>query len=368
MRFERWQGRSPLEAFPVSIGLLGACLVLFVATDFAMPDGRGAALKDWAANRSMAFVLGEYWRPVTSIFMHGSLLHVALNMYALWQLCPLLERNIGSARFAAIYFGAGIAASLASMIFDRGSVGASGAIFGVVGCYIRFERVKLGSFKAVMRDPGSKQLVTWVLINIFLGLGINQVTAAAGGPGISNAAHLGGLFGGWAISAAVLPALGGFQRGQFADRPSPLKLAAFLAALAGLASVSVFNRWNAGDLAAAAFAASVHGHERRALELVEKARHAPFARDPEEFFAYGAAEHKEGREKVAAAFYSLAMDAGFRGPELGHNQAILIKKRGDDRELLRHLQRWKELGIPLPEWEERRKDLESREARGELGR
>lgn len=368
MRYERWQGRSPLEAFPVSIGLLGACLVFFVATDYAMPDGRGAALKEWAANRSMAFALGEYWRPVTSMFMHGNLLHVALNMFALWQLCPLLERNIGSARFAAIYFGAGIAASLASMIFERGSVGASGAIFGVVGCYIRFERVKLGSFKAVMRDPGSKQLVSWVLINIFLGLGINRVTAMTGGPGISNTAHLGGLFGGWAISAAVLPALRGFQRGQFADRPSTLKLAAFLAALAGLASVSFFNRWNAADLAAAAYVASAQGQEERALELLKKARHAPFARDSQEFFAYGAVEHEAGREKVAEAFYSLAEQAGFRGPELGHNQAILIMKRGNDRELLRHLRHWKEMGIPLPEWEERRVNLEAREARGELGR
>ena len=76
------------------------------------------------------------------MFLHGGLLHIALNMYAFWQLCPTLERALGSARFSAIYFGAGLAGSLASLLFEPASLGASGAICGIMATYLRFERVE----------------------------------------------------------------------------------------------------------------------------------------------------------------------------------------------------------------------------------
>ncbi|MEK7466984.1 MAG: rhomboid family intramembrane serine protease [Planctomycetota bacterium] len=358
MSRERWQGRSPLEAFPVSIGLLGACAILFVATDFVYPGERGDAIKHWGMNMQAGFSEGEFWRPVTAMFLHADVLHVLLNMYALLQLCPALERTIGSARFSAIYFGGGIAGSLASLAIEPASLGASGAICGIMATFVRFERVRLGSFRAVLRDPIGSQFLVWLLITIAFGFSVAR---------ISNAGHIGGMIGGWAVSAAVVPALSGQDRGRLSVRPSWIRSALVLAGLAALAVADARPVWSADYCARAAARASERGERIRALELIGAARRAPLARDKGLYFALGAAEQDAGREEVAEAFYSLAEDSGYRGEELGHNQAILIEGRGDEKALLAHLRKWKGRG-GLDQWEERRLQLEAMEARGELKR
>ena len=358
MSFERWQGRSPLEAFPVSIGLLGACAILFVATDFVFPGERGEAIKHWGMNMQAGFAQGEVWRPITGMFLHADLMHLLLNMYALWQLCPALERTIGSARFSAIYFGAGIAGSLASLAIEPASLGASGAICGIMATFVRFERVRLGSFRAVMRDPVGSQFLVWLAITIVFGFTVARV---------SNAGHIGGMIGGWAISAAVVPALAGQDRGRLSVRPSIVKSVLVLAGLATLALADLRPFWSADFCVRAAVRASQSGDTNRAFELIQRARRAPLARDPGLFFALGASEQEDHRDAVAAALYALADDSGYRGDELGHNQAMLIDQRGDDRALLAHLLKWQGRG-GLPQWQERLRELESMEARGELKR
>lgn len=359
MTMERWQGRSPLEAFPVSVGLLGACAVLFVVTDFVFPGARGEAIKVWGMNMQAGFAAGELWRPLTAMFLHADLLHIVLNMYALWQLCPALERNIGSARFSAIYFGAGLAGSLASLLFEPASLGASGAICGVMATYVRFERVALGSFRAVLRDPVGSQFLVWLLINIVIGFTVARV---------SNAGHIGGMLGGWAVSAAVVPALDGFQRGRLSKKPSPARCVAVALLLAAIGAAAFRPVWSAGYLAQAAARASEKGDTRVALDLLGQARKAPLGRNPKLFFQLGLAEQEAGRDEAAAAFYALAAECGLQATALGHNQAMLLEQRGDERELLLHLRRWKDAGRPLPEWGERLEELEAREARGELRR
>ncbi len=359
MRYERWQGRSPLEAFPVSIGLLGACAVFFIATDLAFPGGKGEGIKTWGMNMQVGFARGEFWRPLTAMFLHGGLLHIALNMYGFWQLCPALEANIGSARFAAIYFGAGLVGSFASLLIEPASLGASGAICGVMATYLRFERVRLGSFRAVLRDPVGSQFLIWLVINIALGFSIARV---------SNAGHIGGIIGGWAVSAAVIPALSGHERGRLSSRPSLPKCIAVVLGLAVLCGAAFRPVWSADFCARTAARASADGETAEAIEFIERARNAPLTADPRLYFALGAAEQEEGRDAVAAAFYALAAGKGLSATALGHNQAMLIEKKGDEKALLRHLQHWKSMGKPLPEWEARREELQAREARGELGR
>ncbi|MCC6738366.1 MAG: rhomboid family intramembrane serine protease [Planctomycetia bacterium] len=358
MTSERWQGRSPLEAFPVSIGLLGACAALFASTDLVFRGARGEAIRVWGMNMQAEFAAGELWRPLTAMFLHADVLHILLNMYALWQLCPALERGIGSARFSAIYFGAGLAGSLASLLFEPASLGASGAICGVMATYVRFERVALGSFRAVLRDPVGSQFLVWLLINIVLGFTVSR---------ISNAGHIGGMLGGWAVSAAVVPALDGFQRGRLSKKPSALRCAAVTLLLAVVAAGAFRPLWNAGVLSRAAALASARGDTRGAIDLVERARRAPLARNPRLFFQLGLAEQEAGRDEAAAALYTLAAEAGLQAPALGHNQAMLLEKRGNERELLLHLRRWKDAGRPLPGWQDRLDELEAMEARGELG-
>lgn len=356
---QRWQGRPALESFPVSIGLLGACVALFAATDLHIPGIGGAAIKVWGANLQSGFARGEVWRPVTSMFLHGGLLHVVLNMYVLWQLCPALERTLGSARFAAIYFGAGIVGSLASMAVEPASLGASGAICGIMATFVRLERVTLGSFAAVWRDPVGRQFLAWLLINLVLGFMM---------PGISNASHIGGVIGGWAIGAAVLPALGGTDRGRLSQRPSWVKLAAFLLALVGFGLADAHPVWSSWYVAGRAADASARGDTKTALELVDKARHMPLGRRAPAFFELGYAEQEAGRDEVAEAMYEAADELGFQEEPLGHNEAILLAKRGNQRALLKHLRKWRDRGIPLEKWEDKLTDLEEKEARGELGK
>lgn len=137
---------------------------------------------------------GQWWRLLTSAFVHGNLLHLAMNMFALWQAGQLVERIFGSARFAGLYLLAGIGGSLGSLLWGLvtqhpvNSVGASGAIFGIIGGLFAFiGREHSGVPPTVVRDLRSS-LAPFLLFNI--GAGFLY-------PHTDNAAHIGGLVGGW---------------------------------------------------------------------------------------------------------------------------------------------------------------------------
>ncbi|HVT01836.1 MAG TPA: rhomboid family intramembrane serine protease [Thermoanaerobaculia bacterium] len=127
-----------------------------------------------------------WWRLFAALFLHAGILHVCLNMWALFQLGYVFEMMFGSRRFALTYFVAGIGASVTSAAFahDAGSVGASGAIFGILGALIfairrspfwREQRWALGL---------ARQLIGWAALNVAIGFMV---------PNIDNAAHLGGF-------------------------------------------------------------------------------------------------------------------------------------------------------------------------------
>lgn len=163
---------------PVTILLLVA-----IAAGYVLQLLYGEAFTDAGANFGPAIRQGEYWRLVTSMFLHGGLIHLALNGWALFQLGALLEMLMGSSRMLLIYFATGIAGSLASAMFtQQKSVGASGAIFGLLGALIAFLLRRRGAL-----TPQGKsilmQLVGWAAINVFFGFST---------PGIDNSAHLGG--------------------------------------------------------------------------------------------------------------------------------------------------------------------------------
>jgi len=140
---------------------------------------------------------GEWWRLLTAMFLHGGVLHIALNGWALYQLGGLFEAWMGSARMAVTYFVSGLAGSLASLFFLRGdlSVGASGAIFGVLGALVGVLLRRRGRL-----SPQAKalltQLLTWAGINVFLGFST---------PNIDNAAHLGGAAAGLLLGVLLRP-------------------------------------------------------------------------------------------------------------------------------------------------------------------
>ncbi len=148
--------------------------------------------------RNDLIVQGEYWRLLTAMFLHGNLLHILFNGYALYILGPQAERIYGSLRFLTLYVLAGLSGSIASYAFSRNpSVGASGAIFGLVG--------GLGVFfylgRTILGDTGRSQLqgmITIVMINLIIGF-------TAGGGIIDNYAHIGGLIGGMLAGWMLAP-------------------------------------------------------------------------------------------------------------------------------------------------------------------
>ena len=159
---------------------------------------------------------GQYWRFLTSMFLHGGLLHIGFNAWALYALGPEAERIYGTARFLAIYFIAGLAGGVASYALSPNpAVGASGAIFGLIGTLAVFyyiSRELLGS--AARQQLGS--LITVIMINLFIGF-------SSGGL-IDNFAHLGGLAGGALVGWLLAPRFAVDERiypPQVVRRPLP---------------------------------------------------------------------------------------------------------------------------------------------------
>ena len=136
---------------------------------------------------------GEYFRLVTSGFLHIGLMHILFNMYALYIIGPQIEKTFNKYKFLIIYFFSIIIGNLMSLLFYTGNTigaGASGAIFGLLGALLYFghyNRVYLGNF---VRG----RIVPILLINLAIGFMI---------PGINNAAHIGGLIGGLLAANAL---------------------------------------------------------------------------------------------------------------------------------------------------------------------
>jgi membrane associated rhomboid family serine protease len=162
------------------------------------------------ANYGPYTLSGQWWRLLACVFIHGGLLHIAFNMWCLWNLGRLAESVYGHWTFAAVYLICGLSASLGSLIWHLSnpvpSVGASGAIFGIAGALI--SSFYLGEFSLPRAAISGmlRSVATFVAYNLFFG----AVVA-----GIDNAAHVGGVLMGLllgALIAKVAPAQDDFLR------------------------------------------------------------------------------------------------------------------------------------------------------------
>jgi rhomboid protease GluP len=147
-----------------------------------------------AKQRDAILHLHQYWRLVTAGFLHGGIIHLAMNMYALSILGPLVEESFGWRKFLFIYTVADIAAMGASTFLSASripSVGASGALFGLLGFGVVFGRFRGGARGRAVSD----QLVRWILpavVMLFI-------------PGIDNFAHAGGFVAGAILALGIDP-------------------------------------------------------------------------------------------------------------------------------------------------------------------
>ena len=133
---------------------------------------------------------GEYYRILTSAFLHIGIFHIFCNMYALYSIGPIIEHFFGRLKFLIIYLYSALIGGLFVLIFSSNntiSAGASGAIFGLLGSLIYFGYTYRGNI--------GNRIINQVIPVIILNLVIGFTTS-----GISNAAHIGGLIGGFIIS------------------------------------------------------------------------------------------------------------------------------------------------------------------------
>lgn len=167
-------------------------------------------LVEWGSNYGRKTLTGEWWRLFTSMFLHGSIWHLGFNMLALWQVGCLTERVFGSARFVGLYVLAGLSGGVASLLWGLrrsiatvlwgvneaavswnphvNTVGASGAIFGVIGGLLAFlSRANSGVPPTVVTELRGS-LLPFLLFSLWMGFIY---------PHTDNAAHIGGLVGGW---------------------------------------------------------------------------------------------------------------------------------------------------------------------------
>lgn len=198
---------------------------LFAVSDPRIVWGGGMA---WAGMYWNDWVIGgHWWRVVSATFLHGGLLHIGFNMYALHQLGRLAESIFGPLRFLVVYLVTGFVSMAAISIWfsyvpgtpaPHPTVGASGAIFGVAGLLVVF-LLRRGSAQgqAIARSLG---------FNLLLMLALGWFI-----PMISNTGHVGGLLPGMAFGLILAP--------QFADRFAPQRENRWRLLAAGLAAVAV---------------------------------------------------------------------------------------------------------------------------------
>lgn len=184
----------------ISFIILTINILLFVVMSLVeVNNGRGAeafiqsasgpVLYDFGALSPQAVAAGQWWRLVTFNFLHIGLMHLLFNSSALYQIGPQVEEIYGSQKFIGVYVITGILSGVASLAFNIGGAGASGAIFGLIGLMAVYGYREGGTFgKAIMR-----QMLVWGGIGFLFGAMI----------GANNAAHAGGFVAGAGLGFIV---------------------------------------------------------------------------------------------------------------------------------------------------------------------
>ena len=166
-----------------SLVLVGVCFAVFVL-QLIFP-----VLNSLHLNSSE--VLRQPWTIVTHMFLHGGVTHFLYNMFALALFGIILEKIIGTKRFLIIYFSAGLASALASIFFYDATLGASGAIFGILGC-LAVLRPRMTVWVAYIPMPMAAAAVVW---------GLGDLLGMFAPGNVAHAAHIAGLVFGVAAGA-----------------------------------------------------------------------------------------------------------------------------------------------------------------------
>ena len=151
------------------------------------------ALVNFGGNNLLIVQSGEVWRLISAAFLHVSLIHLLVNMYSLVIIGTQVETFIGKFKFLFVYLISAICGNLLSLIFNEAnivSVGASGAIFGLMGALLYFGY----HYRLYLSEAIKTQIIPVIVLNLLLGFMVS---------GVDNAAHIGGLIGGYLASMAI---------------------------------------------------------------------------------------------------------------------------------------------------------------------
>ena len=171
--------------------IMALCIVMYLVSLFITDDFNVSLLLLGANNRSLV-LNGQIYRLITCAFLHGSLIHLLINMYSLWIIGSQVETFLGKFKFLIIYLLSAFLGSLLSIVFLGSgiSIGASGAIFGLMGSLLYFGY----HYRLYLSNTLLSQIVPIIIVNLLLGFTIS---------GIDNAAHIGGLIGGYLATMIV---------------------------------------------------------------------------------------------------------------------------------------------------------------------
>lgn len=175
---------SPVTLFLISINVLVYLIMVLRGVSWISPTPQQAIA--FGADFGPLTLSGQWWRLFTSMFVHFGIIHIALNMWCLWNLGQAAEVFMGRVSYLLAYFISGLLGSIASVFFNpyAAGAGASGAIFGLAGTLVVFIKLKKTPQHIQPTNNALGSLGTFILFNIIFG---------ATRSGISNSAHIGGL-------------------------------------------------------------------------------------------------------------------------------------------------------------------------------
>jgi len=226
---------SLVRRMPVTVAFIAINVLIFLAMvvrGISPLNPTGQQLLDWGALSPLA--LGDqWWRLFTSMFLHIGVIHLALNMWCLWNLGLLAESLLGRWTYLASYLATGVGAGLLSLALKplRLSAGASGAVFGLAGVLLTaLYFAKLAIPRSALQST-IRSVALFAFYNLVIGFSI---------PAINNTAHLGGLVTGLLIGLAMAPVLSR-PKDQRANAKFAVMTVTFLLLLGGLLAVRHIN-------------------------------------------------------------------------------------------------------------------------------
>ncbi|WP_160112342.1 rhomboid family intramembrane serine protease [Salicibibacter kimchii] len=322
--------------------LLVLILMIFVWMEMVADSTNVLALIDFGAKYNPLIDDGEWWRILTSMFLHIGFFHLFMNSLALLFLGTAVERIFGTARFIWIYMVAGIVGSTASYAFtEQVSAGASGAIFGCFGALVFFG---VNHRRLFFRTIG-RSVIVILLINVIFGTIV---------PMVDNGAHMGGLVGGFLAAATV----------GMPDKTYKLKQLGVVPAIAALLVILfAYGYYGEGNDPEEPIVQIQLAQELMEEEAYDEAYDTMASvidgtAMPEAYFMIGNAAFGREDYEEAESFYQEALAENPDFHEAAYNLALVYSEAGEEEQALEYVERALELEPDNDQYEDLLEELQ----------